>query len=182
MTIFIRSRGYLSADHANNCPKTTAMLQAQGIFKKATLRSQKGHGMGRLKGSPIGGELGRAFLREWQESAAAMPQPLSDYDKELLRQSYIYGYANLPLPHSSFPPPLPTGRKTGAPIGGEPGRAVKRAWEDAAAAMPQPLSSDAKEALRTAYIHGYAAIGIDKSRQQASEAVKNPKKKSLGPD
>jgi hypothetical protein len=93
MTIVIRSRGYLSADHANNCPKNTAMLQ--GIFKKAPLRSQKGLGMGRLTGSPIGGEEGRAFKREWEESAAAMPQPLSEESKELLRESYIVGYANL---------------------------------------------------------------------------------------
>ena len=67
----------------------------QGIFKKAPLRSQKGLGMGRLTGSPIGGEEGRAFKREWEESAAAMPQPLSEESKELLRESYIVGYANL---------------------------------------------------------------------------------------
>ena len=90
MTIVIRSGGYLSADHANNCPKNTAMLQ--GIFKKAPLRSQKGLGMGRLTGSPIGGEEGRAFKREWEASAAAMPQPLSEDNKELLREAYINGY------------------------------------------------------------------------------------------
>jgi hypothetical protein len=33
-----------------------------------------------------------------------------------------------------------TGRLTDNPIGGEAGRAVERAWEAAAAAMPQPLS------------------------------------------
>ena len=93
MTIVMRYRGYLSADHDNNCPKNTAMLQ--GIFKKVPLSSQKGLGMGRLTGSPIGGEVGRAFKREWEDSAAAMPQPLSEESKELLRESYIVGYANL---------------------------------------------------------------------------------------
>ena len=74
------------------------MLQAKGMFDKAPLRSQKGLGMGRHTGSPIGGAAGRAFLREWQDSAAAMPQPLSEDSKELLRQSYIYRYANIPIP------------------------------------------------------------------------------------
>jgi hypothetical protein len=48
--------------------------------------------MGRLTGSPIGGEVGRAFKREWEDSAAAMPQPLSEENKELLREAYIDGY------------------------------------------------------------------------------------------
>jgi hypothetical protein len=74
----------------------------------------------------------------------------------------------------------PTGRLTGRPIGWEDGRAVKRAWEAAAAAMPQPLSNETKEALRTLYVQGYAAIGWAKSRSQATEAVKNLQKKASG--
>ena len=84
-----------SADHANNCPKTTAMPQDHGIFKKAPLHSQKGLGMGRLTGSPIGGEEGRKFKRAWEDSAAAMPQPLGKADKERLRETYVQGYADL---------------------------------------------------------------------------------------
>jgi len=84
-----------SADHANNCPKTTAMPQDHGIFEKAPLHSQKGLGMGRLTGSPLGGEEGRKYKRAWEDSAAAMPQPLSEADKERLRESYVKGYADL---------------------------------------------------------------------------------------
>jgi hypothetical protein len=73
-----------------------------------------------------------------------------------------------------------TGRLTGRPIGGEEGRAVKRAIEDAAAAMPQPLSEASKEILRTMYVQGYADIGITRNRKDATIAVGNIKKKVSG--
>ena len=48
--------------------------------------------------------------------------------------------------------------------------------------MPQPLSEDNKEALRTSYVQGYAALGLGivRTRPDATEAVKNVKKKFEG--
>ena len=71
-------------------------------------------------------------------------------------------------------------RLTGSPIGGKEDRKFKRAWEDAAAAMPQPLSNADKELLRAAYIQGYNDLGILRTRDHATEAVKNIKKKASG--
>jgi hypothetical protein len=73
-----------------------------------------------------------------------------------------------------------TGRLTGNPIGGEPGRKVKRDWEASALAMPWLLSEVNKERLRTTYVQGYAALGIEMTRPQATEAVKNLPKKFNG--
>jgi hypothetical protein len=72
------------------------------------------------------------------------------------------------------------GRLSGNPIGGSPGRKVKRDWEASALAMPWPLSEVHKEQLRTAYVQGYAALDIQMTRRQASEAVKNLPKKFNG--
>ncbi len=73
-----------------------------------------------------------------------------------------------------------TGRLTGTPIGGKDGRDIKRDWEASAMAMPQPLSEGDKEALRLSYVQRYATINIEMTRAQATEAVKNVKKKFSG--
>jgi hypothetical protein len=83
--------------HARTPPTTE-------FSKKATLKSQKGQGLGvssfcssakraEWRGKPLGGEAGRDVLLAWQNSAAAMPQPLSKQSKEELRTSYVQGYA-----------------------------------------------------------------------------------------
>ncbi len=46
--------------------------------------------------------------------------------------------------------------------------------------MPQPLSEQSKEELRTSYVQGYAAIDIVRERKHATEAIKNLWKKSDG--
>ena len=61
-----------------------------------------------------------------------------------------------------------------------PGRKVKRDWEVSALAMPWPLSEVNKERLRTTYVQGYAALDIEMTRHQATEAVKNLPKKFNG--
>ncbi len=42
------------------------------------------------------------------------------------------------------------------------------------------MSEASKEILRTAYVQGYAAIGIHRSRKEATIAVGNIKKKASG--
>ncbi len=69
------------------------------------------------------------------------------------------------------------GKKSGRAIGGDEGRAIKRQWEEEAAAMPQPLTFESKNILHQSYIAAYAAIGEEMSLAQAKQAVWN-----LGPE
>ena len=48
---------------------------------------------GKKSGRTIGGNEGRIVKRSWEEEAAAMPQPLTEESKEILRLNYIISYA-----------------------------------------------------------------------------------------
>ena len=71
-----------------------------------------------------------------------------------------------------------TGRLTGNPDGGEVGRAVLRDWQASIAAKPQPLGSRERQVLCDTYVRNYKQIGIVKTEKQATQAIKNYKKKT----
>jgi hypothetical protein len=71
-----------------------------------------------------------------------------------------------------------SGKLTGNPRGGEPGRQMLRLWEAEAMAMPgfpDKLSKPDRATLKASYISRYATIGETVTENQANDAVKNLK-------